>query len=246
MENNTKLDWNSFKGMFHKSWHNHMQAIIESEELWEIFQTLKAETRKVTPPSGEVFKSFQIDLDKLKVVVMGQSPYPQVNLGNYKACGLAFDCSSYGEVSPSLRKLYEAIEDDEYNGMKLSFDHGTLSLQYLVDQGVMLTNSALTCTKDNPTAHEELWVPFWRAVFDNILWTKTGLIFIFMGKQAQNLEQYTDPFAHHILKCEHPAKSSYEKRKMIHNNVFSKANKLIQGMNGIQNRVEWLKDQMPF
>lgn len=236
-----KLIWEEgFSEQFHKSWHSQMKNIVESQEAYDIYQILKAEDRKITPEYKNTFKSFDIDLDKLKVIIVGMSPYPQINLNSYRADGIAFDCSKYGKVSPSLSKLYQAIEDDSYEGMNLGFNHENLSLQYLIDQGVMLTNAALTCTKDNPKAHEELWKPFWRKVFDDILWTKTGLIFILMGQQAQELEQYTDPLAHHILKCEHPVKSSYEHRKMIHNNVFSRCNLLLEGMNGKNFTIDWM------
>lgn len=245
-----KLSWEKFKDRFHVSWHPYMKEIIESPEVYEIFQTLKRQKSKgfeITPESENLFRSFEIDLNSLKIVLMAMSPYPQVVDGKYKSNGIALDCRNYGGISPSLSKLYEAIEDDMYEGLCLECNRENPSLQYLVDQGMMLTNASLTCIKDNPSSHDELWKPFWQKVFDKVFLTQTGLIFIFMGKQAEFYEQYTNVLAHHVLKCEHPVKSSYERRKMKHNNVFSQANELLKGMNGPEYMIEYNYDEIaPF
>jgi uracil DNA glycosylase len=90
----------------------------------------------------------------------------RISFSSRKASGLAFDCSLYGDVSPSLTKLYDAIENDCYNGLYLN-NKDNKSLQYLVDQGVMLANKALTCCKGEPVSHIALWEPFWKMVFEN-------------------------------------------------------------------------------
>jgi uracil DNA glycosylase len=197
----------------------------------------------ITPEPVNTFRSFQMDLNKLSVVIMGMSPYPQVDKNGYKSNGLAFCCEQYGGMSPSLEKFYEACED---NLDEIFFDK-PLSLQYLVDQGVMLTNASLTCTKDSPDVHKELWKPFWKQVFDKIFFARTGLVFILMGNNAQELEEFTNPVGHHILKCEHPVASSYRKDKMRHNNVFTETNKLLIGMQGPLARIEFNYGQvLPF
>lgn len=241
-----KLSWDSFKSQFHKSWWNQMQGIIESPEVWEIYQQLKEDGGKfkITPESKNVFNAFQVDLNKLNIVILGMSPYPQVILNTRKAIGVAFSCEQYGGISPSLTKLYDAIEDDVYDGLALDRDKKERSLQYLVRQGILLGNAALTCIKDRPESHIELWRPFWRLVFDKIFSTKSGLIFIFMGKNSQELEQYVDPSIHHILECEHPVASSYQNRAMRHERVFSRASKILRDSNNIE--IDWLDSFLPF
>lgn len=240
-----KLDWSKFSDKFHPSWHSQMKEIIESPEVYEIYQKLKEDGQKykITPDSQNVFKAFEIDMNKINVVLMGMSPYPQVILNMKKASGLCFDCSQYGKISPSLEKLYDAMEDDCYNGLALERDKKEKSLQYLVNQGVMLCNAGLTCIKDRPDSHIELWKPFWKQVFEKILFVKPS-IFILMGKAAQELEQYTDPFIHKIYKCEHPVAASYASRRMEHNHVFSKAAKDLKAINNID--LEWLDSEVPF
>lgn len=245
-----KLNWDKFKDKFHVSWHPYIKGIVESEEVYNIYQQLKKQKSKgfiIAPHYEDTFRSFEIDLDRLKVVIMAMSPYPQVENGTYKANVIAIDCRNYGGISPSLAKLYEGIEDDLYDGMCLSCERENVSLQYLIDQGVMLTNTSLTCTKDSPDVHNGLWKPFWKQVFEKIFFQRTGLIFILMGKNAEQIGEYTNPVGHHILKCEHPVKSSYERRKMKHNNVFSQSNKLLEEMNGEDFKIQYnYRELCPF
>ena len=82
---NKKLDWEKgFKEKFHISWHNQIKSIIESEEIFDIYQTLKrdGEKYKITPESKNVFKCFEIDLNKVTICLFGQSPYPQIVLNS--------------------------------------------------------------------------------------------------------------------------------------------------------------------
>ncbi len=248
----SKLDFNKgFSEQFHESWYEKIQPIIESPEVYEIFQHLKSESKrgkKLTPLSQDLFKSFQIDLNKLKVVLVGLDSYPQYFNNKPAANGIAFDCRNYGRVSPSLEKLYEAWKNDCYLDKPSELelvDWNNLSLQYLVDQGVMLTNAGLCTEKDKPGKYIDLWKPFWKLVYEQVFATEAGLIFIYLGREAQKLREYTVPFSHHLLMCEHPASSAYNNREMIHNNVFSKANLILKNNNGEQAQIEWL-DVLPF
>lgn len=249
----TKLDFTKgFADQMHPSWHQKMQPIIESPEVYEIFQFLKSESKrgkKITPNSSDLFKSFQVDLNQLKVVVTGMDSYPQFFNNKPAANGIAFDCRNYGRVSPSLQKLYEAWLDDCYRGREEELenvvDWNNLSLQYLVDQGVMLTNAGLCTEKDKPGKYIELWRPFWKRVYEDVFATEAGLIFIYLGREAQKLREFNIPFSHHLLLCEHPVAASYQEREMKHENVFSKANLILKNNNGEQSQIEWL-DILPF
>lgn len=84
-------------------------------------------------------------------------------------------------------------------------------------------------------------------MFEKIFFPRTGLIFMLLGSNAAELEAYTNPVGHHVLKCEHPVASSYRKDKMRHNKIFSKANELLEGMNGKEFKIEYNYSQiLPF
>jgi len=227
-----------FKQQIHESWWEPMKPIIESKEVYDIYEYLKAESSrgiKITPKHDCVFKSFQVNLDELKVVVKGLDGYPQIYKGKHYANGRAFCCENYGKVSPSLEKLREGwIDDCKYT----TYNKNNLSLKYLEDQGVMLTNAGLCTEKDKPGKYVKLWYPFWKRVYEDLFSKKQDLIFIFLGKEAQRYEKLTVPFYHYSLKTEHPVAASYTNRDWIHNNVFTKTNKLLQEQH--KQPIQWL------
>jgi len=243
----SKLDWeNGFKDQFHESWHLKMRGIIESAEVFEIYQKLKEESKRarIVPLSSDTFASFKVDLNNLRIIMFGQDVYPQVFNNKPASNGRAFCCENYGKISPSLSKLYDAIQDDCYKNVEIGDAKKELSLEYLENQGIMLTNASLTTVKDKPGKHEQLWEIFWQKVFLEILSTQNGLIIITFGKSAQKIvKKYSTPFIHYVLECEHPVAASYSNRDMIHNNVFSRANRILQENNGSSFKINWLKEQ---
>lgn len=228
-----------FKEQMHGSWWDKMKPIIESKETYDIYQYLKAESArgiKITPKHNNVFKSFGVNLDNLKVVMKGLDSYPQVFKGKSLANGRAFCCENYGKVSPSLEKLREGwIDDCGYT----TYEEKNLSLKYLEDQGVMLTNAGLCTEKNKPGKYIQLWQPFWKLVYSEIFSQKKDIIFIFLGKEAQRYEKLTVPFYHYVLKTEHPVAASYMNRDWHHGNVFSKTNTLLQEIK--KEPIVWLK-----
>ena len=238
-----KLDWEKFKHHFHSSYWSKMKNIIESPELYEIYQELKnySKTQKVVPYSDDVFKCFQVDLAKLKVFILGADPYPQVFNSIPAANGRSFCCEQYGRKSPSLEILHRAIENDLYKGLNLFWQKDHLSLKYLEDQGVMLANASLTTIRDKPGKMEGLWEPFWKLVFEQIFQYQNGLIMIGFGKSAEKIiVKYHTPFIHYTYFLEHPAFAARNNRDLEHKNCFSEVNKLLESNNGRGSEIKWL------
>lgn len=247
-----KLDWEKFKHKFHSSFWTKMKPIIESKELWDIYQQLRvyAQKEKVVPNSDDTFKCFQIDLNTLKILILGQDPYPQVFNNIPAANGRAFCCEQYGKKSPSLEILHKAFENDVYNGLNLQWDKSYLSLDYLENQGVMLANASLTCIKDKPSKMENLWEPFWKLVFENIFQYQNGLIMIGFGKSAEKIiTKYHTPFIHYTYYLEHPAFAAKNNRELDHKKTFSTINSLLEKNNGRGSEIKWLYEpynDLPF
>ena len=119
------------------------------EELHKILFILDKEykTKKISPNKEDVFKVFNLCKYKdLKVVMLGQDPYPQPNV----ATGIMFG-NKDTLVSPSLKVIKEALinpSKPNYNQCYLD-----ISLESWVQQGVLLLNSALTVEINNIGAH---------------------------------------------------------------------------------------------
>ncbi len=191
-------DWNEFlKSEFKEDY-----FISLSEKLKKAY-----ETSMVYPPKDEVFSAFSYaHYDDLKVVIVGQDPYHQVN----QAHGLCFSVSKGIKIPPSLRNIYKELNTDIGCDMP---EHG-----YLVDwakQGVLMLNASLTVEDSKPMAHKNFgWATFYQHVLEKCNEHDSPIVFILWGRHAQNAKTFiTDP-KHLIIEAAHPSPLS------AHNGFF--------------------------
>jgi uracil-DNA glycosylase len=210
-------------------WDVKLRSFIQSSDFEQVINKLEDETKagkRFTPALKYVFSAFEnCPIDKLKVVIIGQDPYPQINVAD----GIAFSCSRVDKPQPSLVKILESIEDTQIKDN---------DLKPWANQGVLLLNSAFTCEIGKPGTHYDIWHPFMMYILDMICYTNSGIIFILLGKKAQELESYITP-AHYILKASHPASAAYTKQNWDNNDVFNKANSIIEKNNGSDYKIKW-------
>ena len=216
-------------------WATRLRGFLQSSDFDKILETLykmREDGKRFTPPLKYVFRAFEeCPVDKLKVIMIGQDPYPQLNVAD----GLAFSCSLTQKPQPSLKNIFEAIEHTIHEDFPT---HQDPDLKRWANQGVLLLNSALTCQVDKVGSHYAVWQEFIAYVMDILNYTDSGLIFVLMGKQAQELEGLIGEH-HHVLKTTHPAYASYTKQAWDCNNVFNEINKIITGQNGPEFKIDW-------
>jgi uracil-DNA glycosylase len=130
------------------------------------------------PARKDIFRAFFTPLDSVRVVILGQDPYPTQGHAN----GLSF--STGRDVRPvprSLANIYTELRDDL--GIEPA-EHGDLSRW--VSQGVMLLNTSLTVRVGEAGSHRML--P-WRKVTGEALRTlaeRDGpLVAVLWGREAQ-------------------------------------------------------------
>lgn len=234
------------------SWGPKLKPFIESEECDRLYKELKTEaSRDITifPKGNEVYRAFkETPYDELKVVFVLLDPYPSMkkidNQWVRVADGIAMSCSHVLEPQPSLKLFYDAIEDDIHNGLNLDMER-FLDLKYLCNQGVLLTNTALTVEKDITGSHTKIWRPFMRYLYEDIFSKyNNGLIFVLCGKESQELAKWINPLQHYIFELEHPAYSFRQSRPWDHQKIFSKINKLLKENNNQQ--ITWSYETPPF
>jgi uracil-DNA glycosylase len=216
-------------------WAGKLRGFLKSSDFDKILNTLyklKEDGKRFTPPLKQVFRAFEeCPHDKLKVIIIGQDPYPYLGIAD----GLAFSCSNTMKPQPSLKKVFEAIEHTVYEDFPTYQDP---NLTRWANQGVLLLNSALTCQIDKVGSHYAVWQDFITYAMDILNFTDTGLIFVLMGKQAQELESMIGEH-HHIIKTTHPAHASYTKQLWDCGNMFNEINKIINGQNGPTFKINW-------
>jgi len=216
-------------------WASKLRGFIQSSDFDKILETLyklREDGKRFTPPLKNVFRAFEeCPVNKLKVVIIGQDPYPHFGVAD----GLAFSCSNTSKPQPSLTKIFEAINNTVYDEWPIEQNP---DLTRWANQGVLLLNSALTCEIDKVGSHYNVWKEFIAYAMDILNFTDSGLIFVLMGKQAQELEGLIGEH-HHIIKTTHPAYASYTKQPWDCENMFNEINKIIKGQNGSEYTITW-------
>lgn len=208
---------------------------IKEEETKEYFkklmETLDIEyaTKSILPPREDIFNAFKYTkLDDVKVVIIGQDPYPTKGVAN----GLAFSVRKGVKVPASLKNIYKELERDV--GFKI-VNHGVL--EYWAKQGVLLINQVLTVEEGKPDSHKNIgWKTFTVNLIKYINKNKSNICYMLWGSKASAFEKYIDINKNLVLKSVHPSPLSYY-RGFIGCSHFSKANEYLE-QNG-KERVKW-------
>jgi len=170
--------------------------------------------KRFTPKFKDIFNAFkECPYDDLKVVIVGQDPYPQLGVAD----GIAFSCSNKGKAEKSLQYINKALGTDHTD------------LKYWANQGVLLINTALTVQINSIGSHYNLWKPFTSYLFDTINKVKPDTIFVLMGNKAQEWKVLIPNCTK--IKCSHPASAAYRGGDWDHNDVFNKVNEILEKQN---------------
>jgi len=123
--------------------------ILDNALLDEILQYLHQEPiDKITPSPQYIFEFARITpLKSIKVVIIGQDPYPKKG----DAHGLAFSCKQ--GIPKSLNNIFLCLK--KHNLLWRQPNHGDLTKW--AECGILLLNCALTTRINQPNAHRLLW-----------------------------------------------------------------------------------------
>ena len=207
-------------------WNTKLRGFIYSTEFELIIKKLIKQTqdgKRFTPAIKNWFRAFEeCPVSELKVVMVGQDPYPGVN----QADGIAFSLSTSDEIQPSLTYLFDAIDRTVYDGANVV--DRNLDLTRWSNQGVLLLNTALTTTVGKIGQHYMIWQPFMAYLFDYLTWNCPGLVYIYMGKQAQ---QWADAVNDNNYKfmLSHPASAYYNQDQIWDcGDVFKRTTEIVE------------------
>ena len=214
MNTHTKLDqsWlDKIGGEFKKPYMQKLKQFLLDE---------KAQGKNILPPASFWFNSLNsMPFNKLKVVILGQDPYPTTG----HAHGLCF--SVLPEVKPLPKSLLN-INKELQSDLGIDNSH-TGYLQSWADQGVLLLNAVLTVEEGNANAHQgKGWETFTDAIIQSINEEKEHVVFILWGAYAQKKGVHIDASKHLIIKSPHPSPlSAY--RGFFGSKPFSRTNQYL-------------------
>ena len=179
----------------------------------------KRQTATIYPPKELVFKVFDLPLQDIKVVILGQDPYH--NPG--QACGLSFSVNDGVPLPKSLINIYKELYDDlDITPAK------TGNLEKWFKQGIFLLNSVLTVEEYSPASHSNVgWQDFTDYIIENISQKNNNVVFVLWGSYARSKKTLIDSSRHKIIESPHPSPlSAY--RGFFGSKVFSRINSYLE------------------
>ena len=217
---------------FDESWKQYLQPEFDKDYMISLKAFLRAEKDKgkvIFPHSSLWFNALNsTPLDEVKVVILGQDPYPTPG----HAHGLCF--SVMPEVRPipkSLINIFKELDDD------LGIKNQNGNLQSWANQGVLLLNSVLTVERGQPGSHAgKGWEIFTDKVISVVDALDRPLVFVLWGAYAQKKGAFIDASRHLVIRAPHPSPLSAH-RGFFGSHPFSKINDYLKS-NG-QSEIDW-------
>jgi len=186
---------------FHPGWDKYLLPELDKEYMKSLSKFLareKASGKTILPETKNWFNALNsTPLDKVKVVILGQDPYPTPG----HAHGLCF--SVQPDVTPipkSLVNIYKELKDD------LGINNQNGNLQAWCEQGVLLLNSVLTVESGHANSHQgKGWETFTDKVISVVNEQTHPVVFVLWGAYAQKKGRIIDDTRHLVLRSAHPS-----------------------------------------
>ena len=177
-----------------------------------LLNELERKRGRFAPSVDKVFRVFETPPQSVKVVLVGQDPYPTLGDAN----GLAFSVDRESNLPKSLSNLFKELQDD----LGISRKKGDLSDWQ--NQGVFLINRVLTVPIGKSNGNKKMgWESFTEKMI--VYLAKQGAIGLLLGKSAQELSPH---FKESVI-APHPSPlSAY--RGFFGSKIFSRVNKKLK------------------
>ena len=204
--------------LVHPSWAAALEPVADTVAgLGEFLRGEVAAGRGYLPAGGHVLRAFERPLDDVRVLIVGQDPYPTPG----HAVGLSFSVAP--EVRPvprSLVNIYTELESDLGLPRPSSGD-----LSPWADQGVLLLNRVLTVTPGKPASHRgKGWESVTAAAIVALVERGGPLVAILWGRDARNLVPHLPGIP--AIESAHPSPLSAHSG-FFGSKPFSRANELL-------------------
>ncbi|MDE9367283.1 uracil-DNA glycosylase [Luteipulveratus sp. YIM 133132] len=205
--------------LVHPSWATALAPAQDHlQRLGQFLRTEISSGRPYLPAGQHVLRAFTRPFEDVRVLIVGQDPYPTPG----HAVGLCFSVAR--EVSPiprSLQNIYAEMESDI--GIPPA-QHGDLSAW--ADRGVLLLNRVLTVRPGAPGSHRGHGWEHVTATAINALVERGGpLVAVLWGRDARNLAPHLGEVPR--VESAHPSPLS-ARSGFFGSRPFSRTNELLQ------------------
>lgn len=187
----------------------------------------------IYPQALDIFKAFALcDYNDLKVVMIGQDPYPQRDV----ATGILFgNKEGTIKLSPSLELIKENVIDYSTSRMMnpIKFD---ITLESWAKQGILMLNSALTVEANVVGSHTMIWRQFIASLLSELSDKNMNIIYVLFGETAKTFLPYINKELNHVFMYKHPAYYARLGTKCDYD-VFEKIDYILSKGNNI--KINW-------
>ncbi len=174
--------------------------------------------RSYLPAGTNVLRAFTQPFDDVRVLIVGQDPYPTPG----HAVGLSFS------VAPDVRPLPPSLVNI-FHEYSTDLGHPTPStgdLSPWTGNGVLLLNRALTVAPRSPASHRgKGWEEITEQAIRALVNRATPFVAILWGRDARNLRPLLDNIP--CIESPHPSPMS-ARNGFFGSRPFSRANELLQ------------------
>ena len=183
----------------------------------DFLRTEVAAGRTYLPSGANVLRAFQQPFDEVKVLIVGQDPYPTAG----HAVGLSFSVAP--EVQPLPGSLINIFQEYQRDLGLPAPSNGDLTPW--TERGVLLLNRALTTAPRKPAAHRgKGWEAVTEQAIRALVERGPALVAILWGSDARKLRPLLGPAP--SVESAHPSPMSAD-RGFFGSRPFSRANDLL-------------------
>jgi len=206
------------RGLIDEGWARALEPV--AGDIARMGDWLRAEVaagRRYLPAGDKVLRAFSYPLDRVKVLIVGQDPYPTPG----HPIGLSFAVDAHVRPLPrSLVNIYQELHDDL--GIP---PHSSGDLTPWAEHGVMLLNRVLTVSPGAPASHRgKGWERVTEHAIRVLAARPSPLVAILWGRDAQNLAPMLGQTPR--IESVHPSPLSAS-RGFFGSRPFSRANELL-------------------
>jgi len=185
---------------------------------WKVIKANLEKNPDFIPGPKKIFRAMSLTpFHKVRVVILGQDPYPTPG----DADGLAFSSARVDKAPRSLQNIFMELHNDVH----VSIPHARFTLDNWAREGVFLWNVYPTTMPHEDLGHDNWgWEELTTEIIQMISAFLPNPVFVFWGNKAQEYEQYTD--GNFCIKSAHPSPLS-AKRGFFGSRPFSQVNQYL-------------------
>ncbi len=203
------------------------ETLLADEVAKPYFMELQAfidheyQTKTIYPPKDEIYRAFDtVDYSDVRVVILGQDPYPGAN----QAMGLSFSIHADQPLPRSLVNIFKELHDD------LGITNTCGDLMPWAKQGVFLLNTVLSVEAGNANSHRNQgWEMFTDRVITLLSNREKPMVFVLWGNAARRKSVLIHS-RHLVVESAHPSPLS-ARNGFFGSRVFSRINTWLVSQN---------------